>query len=390
MPIITTQRRMAEQGRIRLGQKVTGTNRQGREYTRPAKLDRFRFTSPSERLIREIAATYGGEARPWDNDGKAEFEVLTDATSIPVIVVKGGFSQWHEHWTRGGCQHRCDGEKDATGAFCDPDDPDHLAAIEKPTTRLSVMLSEIESLGVWRMESKGWNAAAELPSMAELAMHVGDLVPATLSLAERSAVIQTDKGPQTSRFVVPVLDLHVTKQRLVEIVGGPGGAPMIESGATDRPALGAGSPEQQTDDPFAPHLAEVAEAKVLDDLAGVWDRAKNAGLVGAGAADTPQARAFVEAWKSRAHELKDAEARQQQSARPAEQPDEEGVVDAELVDDDPQAIWNQILEAAGNAGMTEPQLRQDFAERMGGLDSSEASAGELAAYLAKLQQGAAA
>ncbi|NGZ99666.1 hypothetical protein G5V59_02730 [Nocardioides sp. W3-2-3] len=163
MPIITTQRRMAEHGRIRLGQKVTGVSKAGREYTRPAKLDRFRFTSASQRQIEEIATTYGGEARAWDNDGKGEYEVITDATAIPVIVVKGGFSQWHEHWTRAGLQHRCDGEKDVAGIFCDPQDPDHVAAIEKPTTRLSVMLSEIESLGVWRMETKGWNAAAEPP-----------------------------------------------------------------------------------------------------------------------------------------------------------------------------------------------------------------------------------
>ena len=41
MPIITVQRRLAEQGRIRLGQKVATSG--GR--TRPDKLDRFRFTS---------------------------------------------------------------------------------------------------------------------------------------------------------------------------------------------------------------------------------------------------------------------------------------------------------------------------------------------------------
>ena len=382
MPIITTQRRMAEQGRIRLGQKVTGTNQQGREYTRPAKLDRFRFTSPSQRLIEQIAEKYGGTARPWDNDGKAEWEVLSDATSIPVIVVKGGFSQWHEAWTKAGCQHRCDGEKDTTGTYCDPDDPLHIAAIEKPTTRLSVMLSEIESLGVWRMESKGWNAAAELPSMAELAMHVGDLVPATLGLAERSSIIQTDRGPQTSRYVVPFLDLHVTKQRLVEIVGGPGGAPALDGPAQDRPALEAGA-GQDDGDPFAPFYEQVAGARVLDDLAPIWDEAREAGLVGSSSEATGQRDAFVRAWKARAQELKAAE---QPAPDQGPQPEADGVVDAELVEDDPQVVWQQILAAAGDQGMTETQLREDFAARMGGLDSSEASAGELATYLRMLEQ----
>ncbi|CAI9417193.1 recombination directionality factor [Nocardioides sp. T2.26MG-1] len=391
MPIITTQRRMTEKGRIRLGEKITGTTRDGREYTRPAKLSAFRFTSPSQRLIEQIAEKYGGTARPWDNAGKAEWEVLSDATSIPVIVVKGGFSQWHEAWTKAGCQHRCDGEKDAAGTYCDPDDPLHIEAIEKPTTRLSVMLSEIEDLGVWRMESKGWNAAAELPSMAELAMHVGDLVPATLSLAERSSIVQTDKGPQTSRFVVPVLDLHVTKQRLVEIVGGPGGAPALEGAGADRPALEAAAPPP-AEDPFAPFVEQVTDAAVLDDLAGVWDAAKAAGLVGVGAADTPQARAFVEAWRARAHELKDAE-----SQAKAGEPDTEGVVDAELVPDAPAGagddaagIWQQILAAAGGQQWTEGDLREDFQQQMGGLDPNTASAAELSLYLGLLQKGAAA
>lgn len=388
MPIITTQRRMAEQGRIRLGQKITGTSKTGREYTRPAKLDRFRFTSPSQRLIEEIAAKYGGEARPWDNAGKAEYEVLSDATSIPVIVVKGGFSQWHEAWTKAGCQHRCDGEKDAAGTYCDPKDPLHLEAIEKPTTRLSVMLSEIESLGVWRMESKGWNAAAELPSMAELAMHVGDLVPATLSLAERSSIIQTDKGPQTSRFVVPVLDLHVTKQRLVEIVGGPGGAPALGGAGQAPAALEAGqSSVPQAASPYAALHEKVAAATSRGDLVDLWGEARDAGLVGQHLEMVGEHAAFVEAWKARAHELPNA----------AEQPqaDADGVVDAELVpdapaaggDQDADAVWQQCLAAAGQQGMTEADLNDDFAARMGGLSTREASAAELRHYLGLLQGG---
>jgi hypothetical protein len=76
-------------------------------------------------------------------------------------------------------------------------------------------------MGVWRMESHGYNAAAEIPAMADLAMFVGDLVPAVLHLVERRAV----KDGKTSRFVVPVLDLLVSKARLVELAS-RGGAPV--------------------------------------------------------------------------------------------------------------------------------------------------------------------
>lgn len=381
MPIITTQRRMAEQGRIRLGEKVTGTTRDGRTYTRPSKLSAFRFTSPSQRLIEEIATKYGGTARPWDNAGKAEWEVLSDATAIPVIVVKGGFSQWHEHWTKAGLAHRCDGEKDAAGTYCDPNDPAHIEAIEKPTTRLSVMLSEIETLGVWRMESKGWNAAAELPSMAELAMHVGDLVPATLGLAERSSIIQTDKGPQTSRYVVPFLDLHVTKARLVEIVGGPGGAAALEA-----PKAAELEAPQAAADPFVPFFELLDDVSSLEAMSELWEKARAANLVGTGAEDTPRARDFVDAWKTKAHAIKAAA---EQSA-PSAEPDADGVVDAEYTEDPPpdnsDQVWQQILAAGGQQGMSLGDVEDDFAQKMGGLSSAEASAAELNHYLKLLTQ----
>ncbi|WGX98764.1 hypothetical protein [Nocardioides sp. L-11A] len=436
MPIITTQRRMPEQGRIRLGQKITGTNKSGREYTRPAKLDRFRFTSASQRLINEIATTYGGDARPWDNDGKSEFEVITDATAIPVIVVKGGFSQWHEHWTKAGIQHRCDGEKDAAGTYCDPQDPNHIAAVEKPTTRLSVMLSEIESLGVWRMESKGWNAAAELPSMAELAMHVGDLVPATLGLAERSSIIQTDRGPQTSRFVVPFLDLHVTKQRLVEIVGGPGGAPAIEgdgAGAAaveQQPAaLPSSTPAEQgavVEDAYTPYFARLGQQKTLDALQGVWKEAVDAKLVGQAAPTNPAASPtrvaeFTAEFRRYAQDIKAAQEATASPADPADPAgpagpagpvDADGVVEAELVPDpapqdapqaasdagtpqadpgpDADAVWQQIVNEAGQHGMTLADVQDHFTKVMGGLTCDSASAAELQHYLTQLKTGAAA
>ena len=57
------------------------------------------------------------------------------------------------------------------------------------------------------------HAAAEIPAVAELAQYVGDLVPAHLNLVER----RTIKDGQTSRFVVPVLDLQIGTERLKQI-----------------------------------------------------------------------------------------------------------------------------------------------------------------------------
>lgn len=347
MPIITIQRRHAELGRIRLGQKVkVGTSGK----TRPDKLDRFRFTSGNEALINDIATLYGGESRAWDNGGKAEFEVITKSTSIPVIVVKGGFSQWMETWSGGGCTHRCDGVNNAlTGGLCVENDPAHVAA--KPTTRLSVMLRDVESLGVWRLESHGWNAAAELPAVAEIAMHVGDLVPAVLNLAERRSV----KDGKTSRFVVPVLDLLVSKQRLVEIAGG----------ATNPQQIGGTAAAQIEAAPAPDYTEDIADVENVDELRVLWQQIATSGHM---------TEALVAALTARAAELTHAETPEtgdapSPSASPVSGPDDNSET-SELF-----ALQQQILAKAGAQGKTSDEvladLEQTFAQPVDDLTAAQ-------------------
>ena len=369
MPIspLVLQRRHAELGRIRLGVKVpVGTSGK----TRPDKLDRFRFTSPNAALIADIATLYGGEARPWDNSGKPEHEVITEATSIPVIVVKGGFSQWMETWSKGGCVHRCDGERDSiTGDYCDPDDPHHRDA--KPTTRLSVMLRDVDSLGVWRLESHGWNAAAELPMLAELAMHVGDLVPANLHLVERKAI----KDGKTSRFVVPVLDLAVSKTRLVEIVtGGGAGSPAAvaaPSVATSTLANGQDGGVAAIEAPRPDYPAMLAAATSVEQCQDLWRAAGEAGHLDDALKEQIMAR---------------AEALQHPAAPPEPQITQSAPAPAPAGDVD--GAWFALVAAAGRAGLTEPQLRsqleQEYAQPVEDLDAAQ-----LAAFSAKVKAGAA-
>src|SRR5690348_14708167 len=182
MPILDLQRRLRELGRIRIGQQVPTSSGK----TRPEKLDRFRITSASQPLIERVAALYGGQAREWDNHGTAQYEVITEATRLPVLVPPQPISQYYELWAAGGCQRRCDGVTELLKdrpCICGPDPAERKC---KPTTRLNVVLRDVEGVGVFRLESHGYYSAIELPDLAEFLARAGGYVPARLALEERT------------------------------------------------------------------------------------------------------------------------------------------------------------------------------------------------------------
>ncbi|MCW5952469.1 MAG: hypothetical protein KIT69_09450, partial [Propionibacteriaceae bacterium] len=144
MPIIGLQKRARELGRIRLGQKG--------DKGQPQKLDRFRLTSASQPLLEKVAELYGGEVHPWTpRGGSPQFEVITGSSRLPIMVPPQPVTQWYEAWRASGCAHRCDGEVNVlTDELCDPEDPLHREAMDRPTTRLNVVLRDVEGIGVWR------------------------------------------------------------------------------------------------------------------------------------------------------------------------------------------------------------------------------------------------
>jgi hypothetical protein len=228
MPIINLQRKLTEVGRIRLGAKS--------EKGAPTKLDKFRLTSKSREALEAAAEVYGGIVKPWNGPDGDAFELITTTNVLDVVVPPGNaLSQWYEMWSGAGCQRRCDGQTETiSGRPClcpaDQAQRSELSARGgacRPTTRLSVLLPKVKTVGIWRLESHGYFAATELAGIAELLQQVSATdryLPATLRLEQRSARRQG----KLSRFAVPVLEVGATVQEAIEAVAG-GSMPALEN-----------------------------------------------------------------------------------------------------------------------------------------------------------------
>ena len=225
MAIIGLQKRLTEVGRIRMGE---------RQGNRPVKLDNFRITSPNQSILGEVAERYGGNITPWDD--QYQVTIAENEINILLPMSDGIFSEWYEEWSRGGIQKRCTGEYDEVrDCPCDCVPGDRMC---KPTSRLSMWLPDIESLGVWMLSSTGYNANAELggtvQALQDAARALGRPVKATLSLEQRKKVSEG----QTRRFAVPVIQPREPVERILEATQGT----QQRLQAADRPDIPAIAP----------------------------------------------------------------------------------------------------------------------------------------------------
>lgn len=239
-PVIDIQRQMRELGRIRMGDKK-GTNGSQR------RLEHFRLTSPSEGLLRAAAAIYGGQVTEWDGSpNPPEFELYTETSLLRVAIPPSEepYTQWYEVWSKGGCQRRCDGQTalvaQDNGArerpcVCAANGLDGRDRDCDLVTRAPFFLPDVPGIGVWRLESKGWNVAKKLTgTLGYLAMQAsrGVFIRGELRLVSRSRKVP---GDGTHRWVEPILDTpDVTIGMLMdgEVVSGA-----LPSGMGQRPAL---------------------------------------------------------------------------------------------------------------------------------------------------------
>lgn len=216
-----------EIGRIRLGdQQPTKGGKMA-----PHKLEHFRLTSDSHSILESAAKHYGGEVTPWpanDRHPHDEWQLYTTKDFLEVTVpIDHALSVSYEQWSAGGCTLRCDGTKIThcplephkidTACQCTDDQDDACPRI----LRMNVLLRNVSGLGVWRLESKGFYATAELINDMEKFQWFGIrgmLVPALLRLKFREVRKLTldpktkQKKHETRHFYVPCLEFQITPE----------------------------------------------------------------------------------------------------------------------------------------------------------------------------------
>lgn len=276
-PIGDLGNRVQVAGRIRMGIK-TGPKAQ------PKALDTWRFTSAHHDCLLQLASMYGGEVKAWDDPKAAvrnQYEVVTTSKAVRVYIPPGGLSQHYEHWSGSRCERRCDGET-AEIPSRGPDGTQEVPCqctqeeqmVCKPHTRISVVPANVTFRGVWRLDSKSWNAAEEMPAMEAMIdglQETRDIVEAELVIESRSQMTAGGKR----NFVVPVINLIDTAEALA--AGESGIRPAIGAAPIEAPALTTGevsSPDDTEPARFADALGpdhddEVAEAEILYEPAEV-------------------------------------------------------------------------------------------------------------------------
>jgi hypothetical protein len=127
------------------------------------------------------------------------------------------------------------------------------------------MLADMPGVGVWRLETHGYYAAAELPAVADLLSRAGGNVAARLEMEQRQQMVDDprNQGKQlTALFYVPVLHVEATPAQLLQVLGASGRAAAIGVGSDggEPPAI-EGPPAAVVAAPVAP----AAQPTPLDD-----------------------------------------------------------------------------------------------------------------------------
>lgn len=242
--LLGLQRRDAPLGEIRIGTSVEATDKNGKPYRKPQRLETFRFTT-SEANAHAVAARYGGKVAPW-TQRKGKWEVITDCKALDVWVPPSilAVDANMELWDGPKRLRRCDGiTEEMSGKPCmcprgeagDPtsvrrayDERKRLSKLRPPQacktlTHINVTIPDLPGLtGVWRLNTGSENAAVETAGTGDamvIARGNGIYLPAVLGIQWRY------RAEDGSPYPVPFLQIGLSMRELAAgmLPAGPGG-----------------------------------------------------------------------------------------------------------------------------------------------------------------------
>lgn len=306
--LLGLQRRDAPLGEIRIGTSVETTDKAGKPYRKPVRLETFRFTT-SEANAAAVAAKYGGKVAPW-TQRKGKWEVITDRKALDVWVPPRGLAvdANMEMWDGPKRLRRCDGIREELsgkpcmcphGAAGDAasiqrayDERKRLSKLRPPQacktlTHINVTLPDLPGLtGVWRLNTGSENAAVETAGTGDImtiARGDGVYLPAVLSIQWRY------RAEDGSPYPVPFLQIGLSMQELAEgrLPAGPGGLlAQLQGAAAGGAKAVAGGPQARAIE--APAAGEAPSGMSAQYYADLVPLAKNRGDIEAIAADAEQ------------------------------------------------------------------------------------------------------
>jgi hypothetical protein len=250
---------------------------------------------------------------------------------------------------------------------------------------MSLMLAEIPSLGTWKCESHGWNAAAELPTLAASIESAPQPIPARLEVQIREKKLFDPSKPQKEQvesnvFGVPVL--HFDWLTPAQAFGGELGAAAraaLGSAAVERQAIEAAKVESQRRK-FTPdeYITLAEAARNVNQVRELWTDAKADGAL------TDEVKAALNAKAALVNPVqpKPATAAPAPEAKPAPPTD---VVDAEVAPNADE-VWSQIQVVAGAHKWSAEDLERRVNEHLK-KPSDEADGFELTRFLEAVKAG---
>lgn len=342
VPMLDVQQRQATVYRIRFGAQVPTSN--GKK--RPAKLtEQIRVTALNPAVIDAFIDVYGGERKEWKPDEhRTEWEVYLPTTMLSIVLLPGqSLSQWWELWKGTVCQRRCDGVTDTKSkkpCLCPSRDPAERTASKNecnPVTRVHVICPDVAVIGAGMMISNGLIAAETLPESianADAALRLGYFVPATLTVVEHRGL---------NHFVVPRIEtVGISMQQMMLEAASQQEQGAL--GAASRTVLGGSHPRFTPAGELAAPAQTVREQLGDVEGAAVPSKRTNAAqpIPPTGMAPRPAADAG--------------------QGMPEPPPDDDDVVDGELVNDDRIAPSTQSLAIKAREAGLDDDGRHDLAE----------------------------